>query len=105
MHTLDQLVANYIEHANADYVGLWMIASRLKEDEDVKPDSLVKEKTLLIAQGLIKHDILPGYLVKGGGFNFWPGTPAEQLARISAEWPKQGIPTLATPDCWFALKK
>jgi hypothetical protein len=105
MRTIDELVQNYINHAKDDYFGLWVIADRLKQNEGVQSDEEVKEKTLLIAQKLMQANVLPGVLADKGSFNFWSTSPADSLVRMAIEWPQTGIPTLASGNCWFALKK
>jgi hypothetical protein len=105
MTVLEDYVAGCLAEAEVDYIPLWGIAQYFQNNVGVKSVAIIKENSLIVAQKLIEHNILPGHMIKGGGFEFWSGTPVEQLARISAEWPKVGIPTLASSHCWFALKR
>ena len=105
MDVIDEYVENTVRGVLVDYEGLWVIAWYFRNNLKIESDIKVKEKTFAVVRKLMEHNIMPDNLAEHGGFKFWEGTPQELYARILAEWPEKGIPTLNYDDCWFALKK
>lgn len=103
MIDLNGLIANYINHSKVDYVGLWQIASHVRDDLGSQDDKRVEESTLAIVRGLVANGLRPGDYLKTG-FHYWNEADAEAiLARIDREWTALGHdPNLAEPICWFA---
>lgn len=105
MSRLDQLnaiVDDYVRHVRADYVGLWQIASCVREDLRLHDHLEVREKTLLVVKRLLERGLRPGDYLKTG-FRIWDeGDTSSIIARIAREWDSvRGDPTLANPICWF----
>ncbi len=100
---LSEIVDDYIRHADADYVGLWQIASRIRLDLELDDGKRVEQQTLIVVRQLVDRGLLPGDYFKSG-FNFWNEDDTEAIvARIKKEWDfGHGDPTLANPICWFA---
>ncbi len=105
MIQLDEIAQDYARHATEDYVGLWQIASRVREDLNLSDNFKTKEKALLVVSRLFAYGLRPGNYNKAG-FRFWDEGEADTIiARVDREWdPAQGDPTLAHPICWFAIK-
>jgi hypothetical protein len=103
MDQLNTIVDDYARHARVDYVGLWQIASRVREDLQLHDHHEVREKTLLVVRRLFERGLRPGDYFKTG-FRIWDEEGASSIvARIDREWdPANGDPTLANPICWFA---
>lgn len=105
MDQLDAIVDDYVRHVRVDYVGLWQISSRVREDLRLHDDHEVRKKTLLVVRRLLEHGLRPGDYFKTG-FKIWDEDAASSIiARIDREWdPVRGDPTLARPICWFGAK-
>jgi hypothetical protein len=105
MDQLDEIVDDYVRHVRTDYVGLWQIASRVREDLGLHDNHEAREKTLLVVRRLLGRGLHPGDYFKSG-FDFWNEDDADSIiARIDREWdPVCGDPTLANPICWFGIK-
>ncbi len=106
MTQLDEIVDNYVRHVHVDYVGLWQIAGRVRDDFGLHDDREVREKALLIVKSLLDRGLRPGDYLKTG-FRLWDEhDPASIIARIDREWNlASGDPTLANPICWFDLQR
>jgi hypothetical protein len=106
MRTIGEIVDNYARHVRVDYVGLWQIAGRVRDDFNLHDNSEVREKTLLVVRGLLERGLLPGDYLKTG-FRFWDERdPASIIAHIDREWDTAGgDPTLANPICWFSIQQ
>jgi hypothetical protein len=103
MDTLDEIADDYSRHARSDFVGLWQIASRVRDDLGLTDNADVRTETLLVVKRLLERGLRPGdYL--GTGFAPWDENSADSIiARITNEWDAgRGDPTLADPICWFA---
>jgi hypothetical protein len=98
----DELVANYVRHADVDYVGLWQIVARIREDLGIHDDGEVRVKSLEVVRGLLERGLYPGDYLKAG-FRFWNDKSVDRvLARIDREWKAQKHdPGLVDPICWF----
>lgn len=103
MNTLDEIADDYSRHARSDFVGLWQIASRVREDLGLTNNADVRTETLLVVKRLLEGGFRPGDYLRTG-FAPWDETSADSIiARISNEWDTgRGAPTLADPICWFA---
>ncbi len=94
-----------MRHAHADYVGLWQIANRIREDLGLTEGKKVQQQTLIVVRQLIYRGLWPGDYFRTG-FHFWDERDMEAIiARIEKKWDAEhGDPTLANPICWFALR-
>jgi hypothetical protein len=103
---VNEIVEDYVRHSQVDYIGLWQIASRIREDLGPIDNAKVRQQTIVVVRRLIEREILAGDYVKSG-FRFWDDdNPEAIIARIEKEWdPEHGDPTLANPICWFARKR
>lgn len=103
---MNEIVDNYMRHAQSDYVGLWQIAGRVRDEFGLHNDHLVRAKTLDIVTRLVERGLRPGDYSKTG-FHFWNEDNTDSvISRIVREWDAlTGDPTLAKPICWFDLKK
>ena len=99
---IDDIADNYTRHVGADYVGLWQIAGRVRDDMRLRDNKEVKEKTLLVVRRLLEHGLHPGDYVHPR-FEFWKESdPDSIIKRIDKEWnPSRGDPNLGEPICWF----
>lgn len=101
---LSEIADDYIRHSRSDYVGLWQIASRVREDLELLDNKEVQQQTLCVVRKLIEQGLFPGDYHKIG-FRFWDEDDLEVVARIEKEWdPENGDPTLAKPICWFGAR-
>ena len=50
MEELNAIIDDYVGHVRADYVGLWQIASRVREDLRLHDRDEVRNKTLLVVR-------------------------------------------------------
>jgi hypothetical protein len=105
MNMINEIVEDYVKHASADYVGLWQVANRVREDLGLLDDQKVRQKALIVVKHLLERGLCPGDYGKAG-FNFWDQDEVDGIiSRIDREWdPLSGDPTLANPICWFALR-
>jgi hypothetical protein len=102
---ITEIVDDYMRHAHADYVGLWQIASRVREDLRLSDSKEVRQQALIVVRQLVQRGLRPGdYL--NTGFDVWvEKDPDAIISRIKKEWNAgDGDPTLADPICWFAAK-
>jgi hypothetical protein len=81
MRELTSIIAAVRENAEADFVGLWEIASML--DEDYGSAAVTTESMVAVVRELLK----PGDHVlgdfRGSTFVPWPGSSSEQLDRLT----------------------
>ncbi len=105
MGSVEDLVANYLRHAQVDYVGLWQIVGRVRDELGVQSDADARQNTLAVVRGLVEQGLRPGDYLKSG-FHYWPESdPDSVVARIDREWQRMGRdPDLPEPICWFAPK-
>jgi hypothetical protein len=101
---IDDLVINYVRHAGDDYVGLWMIVARLREQHGVSDRAALMDAALAVVRGLMARGVWPGGYTRAG-FAFWPPDEAAAEARIRREWAALGHdPDLAEPICWLGRR-
>jgi hypothetical protein len=66
---LSEIVDDYMRHAHADYVGLWQIANRIRENLGLADGKEVQQQTLIAVRGLIDRGLRPGDYFRTG-FHF-----------------------------------
>ena len=76
MNLMNEIVDNYMRHAQSDYVGLWQIAGRVRDEFGLHDNRLVREKTLNIVTRLVERGLRPGDYLKTE-FRFWNEDNAE----------------------------
>jgi hypothetical protein len=105
MGPLGKIVDDYVKEVEVDYVCLAQVPGAVARDLEITFHSEIRERSLIVIEGLLKHGLRPGaYLRKG--FQPWTGTTEQILARIRAEWPAApNHPTLEEPICWLAPPK
>jgi len=105
MSPLPELVEDYMRHAQADYVGLWPIAARVREDLGITDPGEVRQQALAVVKRLLERGLRAGDYLRSGFLSWKEGDPMSVIARITKEWKvEHGDPTLANPICWFAPK-
>ncbi|HLH11862.1 MAG TPA: hypothetical protein VKV77_08290 [Methylovirgula sp.] len=102
---IEDLVEDYVEHVQVDYVGLWMIAATVRDTFELHDNRAVRDKTLEVVKGLLEQGLRPGDYLGGTDFTPWKEKdPAAILARIEREWnPANGDPDLGDSSCWFDM--
>ncbi len=104
MVDIKKTVLEFRDEANCDFVGLWHIASDVEDDLKSTNQQRIRHYVFKIVEGLMALGVRPGDF-DGNSFRFWPGTEAEHLKRIEAEWTAMGkTPNLGQPICWLALR-
>jgi hypothetical protein len=102
MTLTDDLAQNYVRHAGTDYVGLWQIVARLREQHGYVEQDALTDMTLKVVRQLITRGVHPGDYDRNG-FRRWPLDADASIERIRREWNALADdPTLAEPICWFA---
>jgi hypothetical protein len=105
MGTLEEIIHDYVREVEVDHVCLAQIPAAVAHDLEITSHSEIRERSLIVIEGLLKQGLQPGYYLREG-FQPWKGTTSQILQRIRAEWPATPKhPTLKEPICWFAPPK
>jgi hypothetical protein len=112
MAGIDTIVAESLAESKIDYVGLWEIVPRVREELGLTDPKDVIDKSLTVVRKLVEHGLRP---MDGPSANlpFWPeNTPDAVADRIRREWEGGGgdpnfggEPSLGHPICWFGVEK
>lgn len=92
MDELSAFKAHLLEEAKEDEVGLWYIISGLRDDCGVVDPLENRRVTLEVVKELLEagHVQAGYYSPDGTGFEPWPLSPREVIARINSEWDALG---------------
>jgi hypothetical protein len=97
---LSNLKVDVLKSGEEDCVGLWMLASFIKEDFSFQDGQEAKDFILQFIFELLVNDLFQvGELTKQGGFKSWEGSPEELVQRIKREW-KDGADEMCI---WFNI--
>jgi hypothetical protein len=100
---MSELIEDFMKESNADYVGLWEIASAARGDLGAKTTEETRMFGLEIVRRLYARGLRPGDYYLGTRFDYWADDGCQAaLDRIEREWIALGHdPTLGDPICWF----
>ena len=98
-----QLKQDILEHCRIDYVGLWVVASSIREDLGVDGDADVQRIALALVKDFLEQDLVVVGEIdwKSGEFQAWRLAPGEVLARIQREWNQLGRDPDQLEICWL----
>jgi hypothetical protein len=105
MERIAKIAEGCTREARHDYVGLWQIATRVRQEFGALTDVGVKRLSLDVVRRIVERGLVPGDYLKSG-FRIWHEGGSDAIVnRISSEWDAaRGDPTLANPICWFGVK-
>jgi hypothetical protein len=105
MISIDDLTDHYAKHTSVNYVGLWMIVARLREQHELTDLQALMDAALEVGRRLVARHVCPGDYTSDG-FRYWPLDADACIRRIRRKWETLGHdPTLADPFCWFAPRE
>ena len=86
------LLAQIIEEAKADEVGLWFIIGRVRDDLGIEEPTLLRAATLqCINELLASGAVVAGYYrPDGSGVEVWDMEPESIVSRIEQAWNELG---------------
>jgi len=88
-----------------DFVGLWWIPSRLRDEFGISdPDELRRKSLLVAASVLAESEVVFGQFSRGE-FCHWPETGDDAVRRIEREWRELGHEPDIGDIGWFDLKR
>lgn len=101
---MNDLIEDFLNESDVDYVGLWEIAQTAREDLGASTTDEVRKISMQIVKELYEKGLRPGDYYLGARFDYWPDEGCQaMLDRIDREWKNnRADPNLAEPICWFA---
>jgi hypothetical protein len=105
MTIMDEIVDEYLEEAQRDFISLPMLSCAARQWLDARNTEETRKLSLEMAQRLYEHGLRPGDYNLGTELDYWPDEGCEaMLGRIEREWIAAGEdPNLEFPVCWFGL--
>ena len=97
------LIKNVLARCRDDYVGLWAIVRRVKED--LSDQSQLMDTTLTLLSKLLKEDGIAAGTFEGHVFCTWDQPVDKILQKIEAEWKDLGRDPDIGEIVWFTARK
>jgi hypothetical protein len=86
VNSISRIIDDVLAELPEDWVGLWWIPARLREDFAIKDSDEVRERSLEIVRALLSHRGVHFGHFSSGRFERWSLTPDEVVTRIGREW-------------------
>jgi hypothetical protein len=99
---LDEIVADYVDVARTDYVGLWQIVIRVRHDFGLSDHEEIRKLVMQIIKGMLLSGLEPVAFDSSARSSPWPNQNVDYvLNRVSVEWDSLGRDPNPGDILWF----